>query len=202
MFKPIALLLFAMLLVVSGCSNKLSNQITRSTNPIAVAQTTGDTLRLDVDQSVVKWKGTALGGMSKHEGIVKLASGYLLMNSDSIAGGKFVMEMRTFKPTDIRTNTMRRKFIRHMRSDHFFNTDLYPTSTFVITKATADSISGNFTLRDVTKNITFAYSWKPSVYMRELATARFVINKDDWNVPYKRVNDLVEIEVKLVKKER
>lgn len=198
MLKPIALLLFALLLVVSGCSNKLSNQITRSTNPIDAAQTSGDTLRLDLTQSTVRWTGTALGGLSKHTGVVKLSSGYLLMHNDSIAGGAFVMDMKTFEPTDIRSERMKRKFIKHMRSNDFFNTDLYPTSTFIISKATADSISGNFTLRDVTKNITFRYYWKPSVYMRELATARFVIDKDDWNVPYKRVNDLVEIEIGLV----
>jgi hypothetical protein len=62
MFKPIALLLFALLLVVSGCSNKLSNQITRSIserspsdNPIAVAQTSGDTVRLDLTLSAARF---------------------------------------------------------------------------------------------------------------------------------------------------
>jgi len=198
MFKPLALILFALL--IASCSNKLSNQVTRSTNPITATQTSGDTLQLDLNQSVVRWTGTALGGMSKHTGTVKLSSGYLLMNGEQIAGGNFVMDMLSFEPTDIGSEKMKRKFIKHMRSDDFFNTALYPTSTFVITKATADSISGNFTLRDVTKNITFAYSYKPSVYMRELATARFVIDKNDWNVPYKRVNDLVEIQIGLVEK--
>src|SRR5688500_9128968 len=89
MFKPIALFLFALLLVASGCSNKLSNPITRSTNPIAVVQTSGDSLRLELTQSTVRWTGTALGGMSKHNGVVKISSGYLLMHNDSIAGGAF-----------------------------------------------------------------------------------------------------------------
>lgn len=198
MFKPIALILFALL--IASCSNKLSHQVTRSTNPITATQTPGDTLRLDLNQSFVRWTGTALGGMSKHTGTVKLSSGYLLMNGEQIVGGNFVMNMLSFEPTDIRSEKMKRKFIKHMRSDDFFNTDLYATSSFTITKATPDSISGNFTLRDVTKNITFRYSYKPSVYMRELATARLVIDKDDWNVPYKRVNDLVEIQIGLVEK--
>jgi polyisoprenoid-binding protein YceI len=199
MFQPIALILFALL--IASCSNKLSNQVTRSTNPVT-AQTSGDTLRLDLNQSVVRWTGTALGDMSKHTGTVKLSSGYLLMNGEQIVGGNFVMDMLSFEPTDIRSEKMKRKFIKHMRSDDFFNTELYPTSTFTITDATKDSVSGNFTLRDITKNIKFRYSWRPSVYMREVATARFVINKNDWSVPYKRVNDLVEIEVGLVQKDR
>lgn len=199
MFKPIVLILFALLLVVSGCSNKLSTQVLRSTNPINTTSFSGDTLWLDLNQSIVRWTGTALGGTSKHTGTVKLSSGYLLVNDERLGGGAFVMDMLSFEPTDIKSDAMKHKFIKHMRSNDFFNTDLYPTSTFIITKATADSISGNFTLRDVTKNITFRYSSKPSVYIREIATAYFVIDKDNWNVPYKHVSDLVEIDVYLVK---
>jgi len=197
--KPLLLLL---IVLTFGCANKLSNQVTRSTNPINATQTSGDTLWLDLNQSTVKWKGTALSGLSKHNGVVKLSSGYLLVNSDNIVGGKFVMDMTSFEPTDIKSKAMKRKFVKHMRSNDFFNTDLYPTSTFVITKATTDSISGNLTLRDVTKNITFKFNRIPTTYTNTFAITRLVIDKDDWNVPYKMVNDLVEIEISLVPKGR
>ena len=146
------------MLVIAGCSNKLSTQVLRPTHPIVPPAVARERVEIDLERSSVYWKGTALGGMSKHNGTVKLLSGYLMIQNDSITGGAFTMDMNTFEPTDIKSKAMKRKFIKHMRSDDFFNTELYPTSSFTITKATKDSISGNFTLRDVTKNFTFAYS--------------------------------------------
>lgn len=43
----------------------------------------------------------------------------------------------------------------HLRSDDFFAAEKHPTMTFVMTKSGSDEISGNLTIRGVTKKVTF-----------------------------------------------
>ena len=58
------------------------------------------TLQLDVERSVIRWKGTKFRGLGKHEGIVRLASGAVTVDGRAPRGGSIVVDMRSIEVTD------------------------------------------------------------------------------------------------------
>ena len=86
------------------------------------------------------------------------------------------------------------KLENHLKSEDFFAVEKHPTSKFEITevKDLTDnkvSVSGNLTLRDVTKNITYEAEVLESSDAKFVAKADFNINRKDWGVAYEGMKD-------------
>lgn len=93
----------------------------------------------------------------------------------------------------------------HLRSDDFFASDQYPTATFVSTSIVeggegdaTHTITGDFTLRGITKSITF-----PATVTVDganvSAQSEFVLNRQDFEVSFAgQPDDLIRDEVVLV----
>lgn len=97
------------------------------------------------------------------------------------------MAMETIDVTDIPTHEKiaRDNLLNHLKSVDFFNIAAYPKSLLELTnihKVGSDSlrISGNFSIREVTKNIEFFAHQKNSIFR-----ANFTFNRFDWNIAYK-----------------
>jgi polyisoprenoid-binding protein YceI len=69
----------------------------------------------------------------------------------------------------------------HLRKEEYFNTEKYPTINFVSTAVTANNVTGNLTIKGVTKQISFPFTVKPSAggYLFE---GSFEINRKDFGV--------------------
>ncbi len=89
----------------------------------------------------------------------------------------------------------------HLKNEDFFDVEKHPTSTFVLTGIEAGSeegkymVSGNLTLIDNTRNLTFPAT--ASVDGEKVSIhAKFDINRKDWGVIYAgRADDLIRDEV-------
>lgn len=162
---------------------------------------------VDTDASLIEWIGTKTNG--RHNGVLNLASGTLQVKDGTIEGGEFAMDMNSMLSTDKamdEENNM--KLTGHLKSADFFKVEEFPTATFVLTGVEAATqpveenpeenteeidqyrvtnpthmISGNLTIREVTKGITFP----AKVEMTEngiMAIAKFNIDRKDWNLDY------------------
>jgi polyisoprenoid-binding protein YceI len=145
-----------------------------------------DTLKIDLSNSIILWKGTKMRGAGKHEGQIQLQDGYFLTDQNKLVGGRFTMNMNTIQVTDIPEHepVPRKRFNDHMKSEDFFNTEKYPTSEFTITEINDlanDSIiiSGNLNIKDITKNISF----KAKNSEKEFST-KFTFDRFEWNIAY------------------
>ncbi|WP_113662621.1 YceI family protein [Pedobacter nanyangensis] len=145
-----------------------------------------DTLNINLLKSTINWTATEMKGLKKRTGKISLSKAYLLVTKHRIVGGNFVVNMNTMDVTDIPAHEVaaRKNLIAHLRSADFFHTDQYPTATLMLTnveKTAPDrlKISGNFTIRDVTKNITFTASQN-----KHTLKANFTFNRLDWKVAY------------------
>lgn len=92
-------------------------------------------------------------------------------------------------------NTRNEKRDKHLRNDDFFAAEMYPNITFksISTKKDKDNvllITGNLTIRDVTKEVTFKGEYKGTIIKDAFGLTRAgliistVINRQDYGVAY------------------
>lgn len=92
-------------------------------------------------------------------------------------------------------NTRNEKRDKHLRNDDFFAAEMYPNITFksISTKKDKDNvllITGNLTIRDVTKEVTFKGEYKGTIIKDAFGLTRggliisTVINRQDYGVAY------------------
>ncbi len=175
----------------------------------------------DTLASIIEWTGSKPAG--EHHGTISIKKGYLLSDNDTLSGGEFVIDMKSIRDTDLTDPDMNAKLVGHLKSPDFFNVDSFPTARFVITKVIHTDtltpvpgeiapnylVSGNLTLKNITRNVTFRARVTRSGDTINAQSERFVIDRSEWNVRYgsrtffdnlkdKYVNDEIGIQIKLL----
>ncbi len=144
---------------------------------------------IDTTSSIISWIGTKPVG--KHHGDFKLASGSLSVENGAVKGGNFVIDIHSMKNHDLTDAETNGKLVGHLKSADFFDAEKFPTAKFEITGVEAlqndttgtHKISGNLTLKDSTKNVTFPA--KIVVTDNNVkAVATFNIDRTNWGLRY------------------
>ena len=184
-------------LLFAACQSSPEGEKAETSETKEVAAATGATYKADLAGSMVGFVGTKPVGT--HTGEFKLSSGEISVENGNITAGSFVIDVNSLKITD-KDTAFTGKLTGHLLSEDFFKTTQYPTAKFEITSVTpfvADStqkdilmkdathtISGNLTLKDSTKNISFPA--KITVDSSSVAaTADFNIDRTLWGMNYK-----------------
>ncbi len=173
------------------------------TNQIPTIQ---NTLKVDATSSTITWSGYKPTG--SHTGTIMLQSGTLAMQDEYIIGGSFIADMSSIKDADGSA-----KLEGHLKSADFFEIETYPTATFNITEVEMEDgnaiITGNMTIKGITKEISFEAEISETEEAVTLMSSVFQINRADFNVKYKSktffndlkdkfVNDEFDLQVTLV----
>ncbi len=160
---------------------------------------------VDLSSSLLTWKGTKPGGA--HNGTVALKESTLVVENGAIASGEFVVDMSSIKNLDLKPKGGA-KIVGHLSSSDFFDVATYPTSKFVITSVENNdgklAVTGNLTIKDVTKSITIPATLSEVNGVTTFKSETFHIDRADFNVKYKSkkwfddlkdkfVDDLVEM---------
>jgi len=204
--------LFVLLLAGSfACTNAPDSDEAKTTDAKEVTESkTGEKWNLNVSDSKIEWVGTKVSGY--HTGTVPLKSGEVYVNKGEVTGGKFVMDIANLVvsgPKNV-SDANSQKLQGHLRSADFFDVEKHPEGTFELTnvqpykggviqdstderqeeineyKVTDPThlISGNLTLKGITKNIEFPARITVSGNTAE-AVAKFNIDRKDWGIVYK-----------------
>ncbi|TAF64983.1 MAG: YceI family protein [Cytophagales bacterium] len=196
----------ASFLVSCGGSPKSDEAKTEEAKKVDSTKTQeGDALKADVKNSEITWVGSKPTG--KHNGTIAVKEGTLNVKENNVVGGKFVIDINTLTVLDLQDKDKNAKLSGHLRSADFFDAEKYPTATFEITEVTtfkaeekkeekkeekdaafsiADpthTVTGNFTLRGVTKSISFP----AKITVKEgnvEAVAKFNIDRTQWGLVY------------------
>ena len=168
---------------------------------------------LDLTTSVMTWKGTKPTG--SHNGTVSFTSGGMVVENGVLKEGEFVINMSTIKNIDMAGSEGAGKIEKHLKAPDFFDVALYPTSKFVITSVLEVegniAVTGNLTIKDVTKSITIPASVSTVDGVTTFKSELFNIDRADFNVKYgskrwieglkdKFIDDLVEMSFTVVSK--
>ena len=155
----------------------------------------GTELLIDTASSKIGFTGYGVG--KEHPGYFKISSGKVAVSNGKISGGNFVINTTSLSLSQ-QESMFQTKLKGHLLSADFFDVEKYPTANFEITAVepftptAGDSsvisganykVSGNFTLRGVTKNVTFpARVDLTNGSMHALAS--FNIDRNLWDMKY------------------
>ena len=145
--------------------------------------------------STLNWRGFKTNVPWDHTGMIKVAGGEINMEGENMVAGSFHVDMNSIILTDDMKDeeSKSKRLIGHLRSDDFFAVDSFPTSTFDITSVEAmeddavkatHMISGNLTMRGITKNISFPATVMLHDQKLHIKAETFTIDRTEWNVMY------------------
>lgn len=181
-------------LLLASCQDAPKADQAQTGDAQDVQATTGVEYKANTSSSVVNWVGTKPVG--KHTGTFKLEDGVLVVSDNAINGGEFIINIKSIDATD-QDEEYNQKLEGHLLSADFFQADSFPTGKFVITevkegipqsddlvmKDATHMITGNLTLKNITKSITFP----AKVEMTDngvSADASFNIDRTEWDMHY------------------
>lgn len=183
--KKIILTLAVVASVLTACKGEKKEKV-ETKEEVKVEKLTALN-NVDTANSLITWKGTKPTGA--HNGVILLKEGSLLIENGTLTGGEFVIDMSSIKNLDIPAdNDGNAKLVGHLTSADFFDVATYPTSKFVITNVEEKEdklhVTGNLTIKDVTKSITI-----PAMLSKEGDTTifkseTFNVDRADFNVKY------------------
>lgn len=167
-------------------------QISEADKPV---EAVGKTFTVDTSRSWIRFTGNGVG--KNHPGMFKLGYGTVSIDKDSISGGTFVIDINSVR-MEQKDNAITTKLRPHLLSGDFFDVTKFATAKFEITdvisykpkdgeKSLVEGanfyVSGNLTLKDVTKNITFPA--RVDLDGETLKTkANFDIDRRQWQMNY------------------
>ena len=115
------------------------------------------TWTIDPAASTIHWSSTMVG-VKTHKGTIHLTSGNLTTKGPTVTGGDFIVDLKlqtadmldtNYAPDGSKQGT-RANLIGHLMSPDFFAADSFPTATFKITSTTANTATGDLTVRGKT----------------------------------------------------
>jgi len=158
----------------------------------AFANTNPILKKVIVKESSITWTGKKVLG--QHNGTIKLLSGTLEMEGNTLTGGRFVVDMTTITVTDLKAGDGKEKLEGHLNSADFFDTKNHKKATFLITEVTPSttgySIVGDLTIKGKTASIhvnmaktdhtaTTVFDVDRTIYNVRYGTASFFDNLKD-----------------------
>jgi len=213
--RPI-LIAFAVAAISYSCNKAPKGDEAAIGEKQEAAQATGQTFVVDTAASSIKFTGYGVG--KNHPGKFKLDEGKVAITGSDVTGGDFVIDIKSM---DMEENgaMIDGKLRPHLLSGDFFDAEKFGTAKFEITSvqpyrpSDKDSsiveganfnVSGNLTLKGVTKNVTFPARVDLDDNTLK-AKADFDIDRREWQMNYgndktlgdKFISEKVNIELDL-----
>lgn len=144
------------------------------------------TYKVDSTSSKIVYVGKKVTG--EHTGTITLKSGAITLKGDEIASAEFVADMKSLTSTDITDPEYNKKYVVHMTSPDFFNTEKFPESKLVIntSKKTAKGleVKGNLTLLGETKPVSFVVTDVKKSDSEFSGKSNLTLNRTQWGLKY------------------
>ena len=160
---------------------------------------------VDPASSTVSWTGEVMG-VYGHNGVIDLAEGQITAKGDSITGGKIVIDMTSIVPLDSASfkdeeGSRASDLVGHLSTGDFFLVEEHPTSSFVIKSHDGSDLTGDLTIRGITKEVTATLNSLEANAEGLTGSADLVFNRQDFEVSWVHfMKDMVlsdDIKIKL-----
>lgn len=183
---------------------KKAETTTSSSTDAAAAE---EIYKVDAASSTLTWKGTMLN-VKDHFGKMKLTEGSVTLKGDQVTGGTFTADLKSLAPEDANYNEeyTKEKLVGHLMTADFFDTEKYPTATFVVKSSEGNTLTGDLTVRGITKEekVTDVVVEKTEEGVK--ATGKLVFNRQNYDVKWSSgakdmvLSDDIEVNIELLAK--
>ncbi|HLG04429.1 MAG TPA: YceI family protein [Bacteroidia bacterium] len=208
---------FLLLFAFTACDRVEKGDKATITEEQLAASATGQSYTVDTADSHVRFIGYGVG--KNHPGRFKVQSGNVAVQNDRITGGNFIINIRGME-IEQKESKYQEKLRPHLLSGDFFDAEKFGTAKFEITgvqpykpgdkdssivQGANFNVSGNLTIKDVTRNIAFpAFIEMDENKLK--AKADFDIDRTQWRINYGNdktlgdsfISEKVNIELDLV----
>lgn len=173
---------------------------------VAFGTVNAQTKKVDVTKSTISWIGKKVTG--QHEGTINLKEGNLIFKGKKVVGGNFTVDMTSMTTTDLKAGQGKEKLDGHLKSEDFFGTEKFPTSTLVfktigVKSPGVYSVTADLTIKGITDSVNFELTTSATT-----AAANVKINRTKFGIKYgsgsffdnlgdKAINDEFELNVAL-----
>ncbi|BAO54021.1 YceI family protein [Nonlabens marinus] len=204
--------LAAVIAIAVSCKDNQNEVDATDAETEAMASEAAVTYNVDTEASTINWVGSK--PTADHTGTIALSDGSVMVNGETVEGGEFTVDMTSIKVTDLEGESAM-SLKSHLegtaegKQTDFFNTPEYPTAKFVVTGLNGNTLEGNLTLKDVTKNVSFPVTVSYDGDKMMLTSEEFTIDRTDWGIKYgssnftdivadKAISDDIKLKVNLV----
>ncbi|MDO1500580.1 YceI family protein [Winogradskyella maritima] len=153
------------------------------------AQTNSDettkTYTLNLDKSVINWRGYYLFQVGEHKGTVNFSKGELTAKNGKITGGRFTIDMTSITNPDYEKSG--NGPVAHLKNADFFDVETHHTANLVITKVVyhpnenLHQCFADLTIKGVTLQTEF---WANANSKTKTMTTDFKIDRTRWGIVY------------------
>lgn len=160
-----------------------------------VDSSTGSSVLIDLATSKVGFVGNGVG--KNHPGYFRLSEGSVTVKDGKLAGGKFVIDTKSLE-LEQKDEMFQTKLRGHLLGADFLDAEKYSSALFEVTSVEAFTpaagdtsiieganfkVSGNLTLKEVTKNVTFPAKIEAGA-ANFSALASFNVDRKLWGINY------------------
>ena len=148
---------------------------------LSTVSVSAQTKKVDASASTINWVGKKVTG--QHNGTVNLKDGALVFKGAKLVGGTFTVDMTSLTSTDL-SGEYQGKLNGHLKSEDFFGTEKFPTSTLVFKKIGAKAknvytVTADLTIKGITKPVTFDITVNGNT-----ATTAFNVDRTKYDIKY------------------
>jgi polyisoprenoid-binding protein YceI len=178
-------------LMATACSDPTANLTAANTGEAKeVTKAEGKEVSFSNENSKIGFHGAKVTG--SHKGGFHKFNGKVVLDGDTVKQVEVEIDMSSVWTDD--PDKPNEKLTGHLKTDDFFDVPNNPTSKFISTEIKAAdgankyNVTGNLTMRGVTKSIRFPATITVSDG-KVTTKAEFKINRHDWKVNYKGMED-------------
>jgi len=115
------------------------------------------TYKIATDRTVSEWEGKkVLIDGYRDNGTIKMKEGLLIVKDGKLSSGNVVIDMDSIIAISTGIGSGQEGLTKHLKSKDFFDTSVYPTSTFTVKEdATGNNVTGELLLKGKTNAVTF-----------------------------------------------
>jgi len=188
MIKINKLLALSIIVVAMSCqNNKVDSGKAETVNLV----NTNNTLTYNIikTESFLNWTASHLGGIDAREGKIYCKEATVLVNNERVTNINTLIDMNSLTVDNLALDDAQ-ELGEHLKSSDFFNIKKYPFSEFNLTNIEEivgeynSKITGNLTILDISKSITFKGNINILEKEVSLESEYFVIDRSDWGLTY------------------
>lgn len=144
------------------------------------------TYKADIETSKVAWESKKVNG--SHDGTLSISEGTFVFENDILVGGNFVLDMNSITALDVK-GIKRRKLVKHLKSDDFFDVRNHPKGNYKITGSESKDgktlVKGKLTVKGITHDVNFLATITNTDGKISFTSDDFNIDRTKWDIKYR-----------------